>query len=206
LSDINPSRTLLREALYGGTIQIKPQGFRVASRIICSGCSGGVGPMEVKDRVQSRKATHGPRLFRSHPSAFQIFEGYYSESYAGSFASPMSERQRSVGETTTLLFRAFWATAPAWPHARAFTRTPHTLCDASILAPQALQSFPLWLYAVVAHTVTLQNSTGCEPQASKMARWPPKIPPSLTFRGGAFHVNILKSRDLGAKASSPAIA
>jgi hypothetical protein len=57
----------------------------------------------------------------------------------------MSERQRSVGETTTstsLLFRAFWATSPAWPHARAFTRTPHTLCDASILAPSSIAILP----------------------------------------------------------------
>jgi hypothetical protein len=156
--------------------------------------------------VRSRRATHGPRLFRSHPSAFQIFEGYYGESWAESFASPMSERQRSVGETTTLLFRAFWATSPAWPHARAFTRTPHTLCDASILAPSSIAILPFVASRRRRPHCDTTNSTDCEPQASKMARWPPKIPPSLTFCGGAFHVNGFKSRDLGAKAFSPVIA
>jgi hypothetical protein len=36
-----------------------------------------VGPMEVKGLkggVRSRKATHGPRLFRSHPSVLSHFE------------------------------------------------------------------------------------------------------------------------------------
>ena len=47
MSGINPSRASLLEALYGGSIQIKPQGFWVGIEDDLFG-SGGIGPMEVK--------------------------------------------------------------------------------------------------------------------------------------------------------------
>jgi hypothetical protein len=143
LSGINPSRTSLPEALYG---RFDPD---QASRFLGSiedelFRALVVGPVEVKMGCGQEKQTHGPRLFRSHPSAVQIFGGVFSESYAESFASPMSERQRSVGETTRTSISSFLgdSTSPAWPHARAFTRTPHTLCDASILAPSSIAILP----------------------------------------------------------------
>jgi len=101
----------------------------------------------------------------------------------------MSERQRSVGETTSLLFRAFWATSPSSPagHMQEPSRAPRI---PSVMPPswhlQALQSFPLWLYAAVAHTVTPQNSPDCEPQRARWQDGPQKYLRVLLSEAGLF--------------------